>query len=359
MAVLPAATARALLAAFRALGLDANGIRAAAGISAEALEPFDGALPERTFEELWKEAFRRAPREELPTEVGLALPFGAFGALDYLAASAATVEAAFGDLAGHFRYAAEGFRLEVARTVEGGEVRLVPCGPVARGDRVREVSDEFTLAVFVGRFRSRAVSPPFRANAVRLTRPPPVHPTTHEALLRAPVLFGCAVAAIEVPLPAWTARLGTADPELQATLRQLADRIGLGAAASDLEASVRARLRALLPGGAPEAARVAGSLGLSERTLHRRLHAQGRTFREVLERFREAEAERLLSAGTLSLSEVALRLGFSDQTAWNRAFRRWKGMAPRAWLASRSARAAPPPSAPALRSPARPGRRRS
>ncbi len=362
--MLPAATARAILAAFRALGLDADAIRAAAGIDLEALEPLDGALLDEAFGRLWEQAFRRSPREELPTEVGLAVPFGAFGALDYLAASAATVEAAFGDLASHFRQAAAGFRLDVERTPDGGEVRLVPSGPVSPGDRAREVSDEFTLAVFVGRFRTRTLVPPFRAGAIRLTRPAPPRPTRHAALLGAPVTFGCAVAAIDVPLPVWTARLPGADPGLQATLRQLADRIGLGAAASDLEASIRARLRSILPGGGADAAAVARSLGLSERTLHRRLRAHGRSFRAVLEAFREAEAERLLSAGALSLAEVALKLGFSDQTAWNRAFRRWKGMAPRAWLASRTRPAASPHDAPARtalarRSPRRPSGRSS
>jgi len=356
--VLPAATARAILAAFRALGLDADAIRASAGIDPEAIEPLDGALPDDAFGRLWEQAFCRSPREELPAEVGLAVPFGAFGALDYLAASAATVEAAFGDLASHFRQAAAGFRLEVARTPDGGEVRLVPCGPTAPGDRAREVSDEFTLAVFVGRFRTRGVVPPFRAAAVRLTRPPPARPTRHEALFGAPVMFGCAVAAIDLHRPVWAARLPGADPGLQATLRQLADRIGLGAAASDLEASIRARLRSLLPAGVADAVAVGRSLGMSERTLHRRLQAQGRSFRGVLEAFREAEAERLLSAGALTLPEVALKLGFSDQTAWNRAFRRWKGMAPRAWLASRAPRAAPTPAAPARTAPARRSPRR-
>jgi AraC-like DNA-binding protein len=74
---------------------------------------------------------------------------------------------------------------------------------------------------------------------------------------------------------------------------------------------------------------------MSERTLHRRLREAGSTFRDVLDRFREAESERLLGAGRLALAEVALRVGFSDQSAWNRAFMRWKGMAPTEWVASR------------------------
>src|SRR5574342_54624 len=214
MSFLPAATARALLAGFRAVGLDADVLRQAAGLEPSALEPVDGLLP-------------------------------------------------------------------------------------AGRDRMAEVSDEFTLAVLVGRFRSRPLVPPFRAAQVRLTRPAPERPTRHARLFGAPVAFGCAASALDVPAEAWRARLETADPLLQETLRQLAERIGLGGAGSDLELAVRARLRTLLPDGRGEAEAVARSLGLSGRTLHRRLSAAGLTFRQVLETFREAEAERLLSSGTL------------------------------------------------------------
>ncbi len=354
MPFLPAATARALLAGFRALGLDADALREAAGVAPSALEPVDAVLPLEVFGRLWEAAWRSAPREELPTEVGLVVPFGAFGALDYLAASSPTVETAFGALAGHFRYVAAGFGLEVERRPEGGTVRLVPEHPPPARDRMAEVSDEFTLAVFVGRFRSRPLVPPFRAAQVRLTRPVPERPTRHASLLEAPVVFGCAAAALEVPAEVWRARLEGADPVLQETLRQLAERIGLGEAGSDLELAVRARLRTLLPDGRGEAEAVARSLGLSARTLHRRLSDAGRTFREVLDGFREAEAERLLSSASVPLGEVALRLGFADQTAWNRAFRRWKGTSPRRWLASRGGPAGGPRAAGGRRSRARP-----
>ena len=101
-----AATVRALLAGFRAAGLDGDALLAAAGIAPAALEPADATLPADRFPALWQAAFRQAPREELPTEVGLGIPFGAFGALDYLAGSSPTVEAAFHSLRGHFRQVA-------------------------------------------------------------------------------------------------------------------------------------------------------------------------------------------------------------------------------------------------------------
>jgi AraC-like DNA-binding protein len=234
-----------------------------------------------------------------------------------------------------------GIALEVERTAGGGEVRVVcsPQGPPP--GRPREVSDEFTIAVTIGRFRSRPTSRPFRVSEVRLTRPPPAHPTRHEALLGAKVVFGCAVGAMRIPAEAWEAKLPGADPMLQETLRALAERLELGASSSDLEQAVRARLRSLLPEGGGDAPEVARSLGMSVRTLHRRLRAAGRSFGEVVDLFRESEAERLLTARAATLAEVAYRLGFSDQSAFTRAFRRWKGAPPSAWLGTRRARGRP------------------
>lgn len=326
----PAASARAILAGFKALGLDADAIRRQAGIDPVALRRFDGALEDDRFVRLWQSAYRRAPRPELPTEVGLAIPYGGFGALDYLVGTSRDVESGFCALAMHIRQAASRFALEVSDGEDGGGVvRLVWPRPL----EVRDVSDEFTLAVCLGRFRSSRVGA-FRVGAVRLTRPAPERPTRHEALLGAKVAFGCSQTAVDLPAPTWRLPLRRADPTLQETLRQLAAHLELGAAESDLETAVRARLRSLLPDGAPSAAEVARALGMAERTLQRRLQSAGTRFSRVLDAFREAEAERLLLNGT-PLAHVAQFLGFSDQASWNRAFKRWKGQSPRQWVSAR------------------------
>jgi len=337
MQLLPAATARAVLAGFEAIGLDPGALCRAAGLGTAELAAPDGVLPGETFGRLWQEAFRRAPREELPTEAGLAIPFGAFGALDYLAGSSPTVEAAFHSLRSHFRQVAR-ILLEIGSDRTSADVRIVNPEPFPGQD----ISDEMTIAIFVGRFRGDAAAA-FRSSAVRLTRPPPRAPTRHAALLGAPVTFGCSAAGLEIPLAAWKAPMRRADPALQETLRQLASRLELGSEADDLELALRARLRTLLPEGQADAAAVARTMGLSERTLARRLQERGTTWRGVLDAFRRAEAERLLAAGQLPLSEVAYRLGFSDQTAWNRAFKRWTGMSPTEWRQARSGSAGPSP----------------
>jgi hypothetical protein len=209
--LLPAATARALLAAFRALGLDADAIRSGAAIAPESLEPVDGALPAAAFARLWEGAFRRAPREELPAEVGLAVPFGGFGALDYLAASSPDVRSAFHSLATHFRSVSAGFGMEVEEDGGGAEVRLV----WERPDAAREVGDDFTLAVLIGRFRATAA---FAAGQVRLTRrhpgpgePPPGHDPHRVPGHSRPHDLGADVVDPDVPGPPAGSREGVGE----------------------------------------------------------------------------------------------------------------------------------------------------
>ncbi len=72
-------------------------------------------------------------------------------------------------------------------------------------------------------------------------------------------------------------------------------------------------------------------LDMSERTLKRHLQAEGVCFRQLLERVRKDNAERLLNQGTMAISEIAERLGFSDASTFSQAFKRWTGKAPSYW----------------------------
>ena len=70
------------------------------------------------------------------------------------------------------------------------------------------------------------------------------------------------------------------------------------------------------------------SLG-SERTLHRRLAAEGTSFQRLLDDTRRELAQHYLGQRNLSLADIAYLLGFSDQSSFFRAARRWFGSSPR------------------------------
>ncbi|WP_244508650.1 helix-turn-helix transcriptional regulator [Litoreibacter albidus] len=88
------------------------------------------------------------------------------------------------------------------------------------------------------------------------------------------------------------------------------------------------RLTPTLSAGVPHAADLAKELGMSERTLYRRLAAEGLTFRDVLARAQSALAKELLRDSTASIAEIAFLTGFSEQSTFSRAFKRWVGEAP-------------------------------
>jgi AraC-like DNA-binding protein len=83
-----------------------------------------------------------------------------------------------------------------------------------------------------------------------------------------------------------------------------------------------------LPSGIPSIIQVAEYLGLSARTLNRRLADKGLTFRELVQNIQQDEARNLLRNPGLSMGEIAFQTGFSEQSAFNRAFKRWTGLSP-------------------------------
>ncbi len=92
--------------------------------------------------------------------------------------------------------------------------------------------------------------------------------------------------------------------------------------------SVRRVIAETLRGGDPSIECVATCLGLSTRTLQRRLREAGTTHKQLLDQLRHVLALRYADTEGLSFGEVAFLLGFSEPSAFHRAFKRWTGVAP-------------------------------
>lgn len=101
------------------------------------------------------------------------------------------------------------------------------------------------------------------------------------------------------------------------------------AAESDLRNKVREVLHNVLADGEPTIGPIAKALGMSARTLQRRLSENAETFQQVLDELRRDLALPYVKRGDLSLEEIAARLGYSQASAFFRAFRRWTGRTPR------------------------------
>jgi AraC-like DNA-binding protein len=333
--VLPAVTVTAALAGFEALGHSPAELLRRAGLRREQLaDPFAG-VPDAAFGRLWAAAFALQPDPNLPIQAGLATPFGAFGILDHLVGSAHTVGEAMQTLALFFRLVSTTITLEL-RHDAGDSLWLVKT-PSSLDDAI---SDAWTLALLVGRMRSVCAS--FTVEQLALTRPDDGQAGPVGMMLGTEVMLGAPRAGLRLRHGVWREQLHSADPVLYATLHTLAARTDIAAFAADpLQHALRDQLDAAIKADTLSVAQVAAQLGVSARTLQRRLAAEQISFQELLDAYRQERAMELLREGRLAIGEVAYALGYGEQSAFTRAFRRWTGLAPRAWLTGQSRRDSP------------------
>jgi AraC-like DNA-binding protein len=86
-----------------------------------------------------------------------------------------------------------------------------------------------------------------------------------------------------------------------------------------------------LAGGRPDIQTIASELGISDRTLQRRLTEEGTSFKHLLVKVRHEEAREYLADPSLDIKEVAFLIGYEDQNSFYRAFHIWEGATPLKW----------------------------
>ena len=97
---------------------------------------------------------------------------------------------------------------------------------------------------------------------------------------------------------------------------------------SSLSAKVRRRLRQCLSGDVPDFEELALELNMTSATLRRRLQEEGASYQSIKDQLRRDLAISYLSHSTRSVMDIALELGFSERSAFHRAFRKWTGASP-------------------------------
>ena len=184
-----------------------------------------------------------------------------------------------------------------------------------------------SLLTFGRHFTGRAIVP----IEVGLRQPAPSYRDRYAGVFGCPVAFGQPVNLIRFHAADADLPLQSANPLAGPWLESAAESVLNQLDSTGLGASVRAELGRLLQDGVPTLASVARALHLSERTLQRRLSAEGVSFTRVLEDMRSAVAQRQLNEGQPNVPELAYVLGFADTNSFYRAFRRWTGTTPEAF----------------------------
>jgi len=151
----------------------------------------------------------------------------------------------------------------------------------------------------------------------------------YAAGLGCPVRFAADQDAIIVPSDMLNLPNRLGDPAVAAFLiAHLDDQIEAMADGRSLAETLLHQLSTSLSNGVPTAVDVARDLGMSERTFYRRLSDEGMTFQGLLQQAQQSLAKDLLTRGECSIAEIAFLTGFSEQSTFSRAFKRWVGEPP-------------------------------
>ncbi len=319
-----AVASRALLETCRRMGLDADRLASRAGLTPEMLADPDARIPADLADGLWREALTASGDRWLALHAAEHVPFGAFRVLDFLAASGTRLGDGLSRVCAYFRLVDPRGLL----SVEEEEDRARLCFDTVAGGAPAEPAQQFTFALFLLRARAM-IDEPFRPLEVCFTFPSPSDPGELSRVFGVIPTFDCARAALVFPRRIFDLPPPSRNPGLFSVLdehaRALLERVPLDEA---LVTRVRLAIAAGLNGEAPTLARLARQLGLSPRSLQRKLESDGTSFVALLDEVRHERADLMLRSPDVAVSEVSWVLGFSEQSAFTRAFKRWTGRSP-------------------------------
>jgi AraC-like DNA-binding protein len=273
--------------------------------------------------------FRVTGDDTFALRLGLAEGLTALTPVGYLAQHSPDVRAAFVELRDHVHHFAGAIEVTEDDGVAFLEYRfLLPRIPGAG------LIVEAGMGIGVSILR-QLCGPAWNPIEVRLTRGLSQHPSEWQRCVQAPVRFGAENNLLIFSAQWLEHRIERANAEFRRLLHKRVAQLD-AEHGEDLSLQVCSVIRASLLAGDASARRVASRLGLSPRTLRRRLSGQQTSFAALVDSTRFEVACYLLEHSTASLTQIADLLGYAHCSALSRAFRRWAGLSSGEWRAQRS-----------------------
>lgn len=213
-------------------------------------------------------------------------------------------------------------------TKEGVFIHLHREGKRTLGLRL---SNEATVASMITMGREVATNP-IKLLSVFFKHSAPNIVSDHEKFFGCPVLFDTDRDALLIAEDSLQAPNKLADPGIaQFFDTHLTDEMSQLESTNSLDKQVKAHIARALVEGIPNISDIASELAMSGRTLQRKLAEQGQTYKSLVDDARRELAEQLLAQSQHSLANIAFLTGFSEQSSFNRAFKRWEGQTPRSY----------------------------
>lgn len=321
-----ASIVRSALNAAEREGLSRDGLLACAGLDTRALDDPDARVPQPAYLRVWREIEART------TNPFFGLHFAAsqveastFSVVGFAARSSATFGEALARVARYGRVLNDAEEITVVR-----EESVVVVGQNPRGAELPWPRHKAEGAIANYVLRGRAwTGASFRPLSVSFQHARPRDVSEHRRVFDCPLHFGEARNELRFDPSVLELAMRDPSPDLVAYLTHQADRRLASLGDATLLEEVGRAVREALPGGTPTISTVARRLGMSARSLQRRLAEEDTSFATVVDGIRRDLATEMLTERHVSIEEVAFLVGFADARGFRRAVERWTGRSPR------------------------------
>lgn len=307
------------------LGLPRARLLEAANVEEAQLADPDGRVPIDHYWDLWRFISNEVPDPDLGLKLGQGFEVLDAGIVGYSMLHSSTLRGALERLARYAKIFTQ--RADISIEPVSNQWRLTQHRPPLYRS-LRQVADSRMAAILsvCRQVTGCEVAP----TLVLLPYARPADVRAHRKFFQADLRFDEPTWSMRFRASDMVLPLGAADETLAGYLDEVAA-LRLDELPKDESFTERVRRVAWthLSEGQPTVARVASELAVSGRTLQRRLREEGHSYAEVVETLRKQKAEALLQDKKLAIYEVGYLLGYSDATAFYRAFRRWYGKSPR------------------------------
>ncbi len=309
-------------------GLSVDEILQRAEFPSTVFENPDLLLPYPVVTRFLEHAGRLGGGETLGARAGLETPLEALGLFGRRIVTATTLGDALTTAihAAQVYFSGETFWL----THVGNDVRLCHLFPTHLDDRHQQV-EQFSLCITL-RFLKSIVAPEWRP-LIHLKKGMPRAVADQPILRSSAIVFDQPAWAITFPRSLLRRQLPATKASAPRPTEM--DRWKASAPGEDLATTVAQVIGTAIAAGDADIGRVATWVGMSTRTLQRRLEDAGVSYAQMLAKARLAAAVQLLDDPMATLQDISLKVGYSHPAHFTRAFRRWMGCAPRTFRAER------------------------
>jgi len=317
-------TARMVLRACESLGVDTDALLASVGIDRATAEDPDGEVGFEQMRHFWQTAYQMSGDPHLALRAGQLVKVGDYKCLDYLTVHAGTIGQSMENFCRYMLLLNTWIAWEIVPNKDTVTLRMLPAAGI-----LPSATYEFVFTIYTNRVR-HLTEDSWAPELVRLPFSMPAEPQIHADFFKAPVQYEAPAGEFVISMACWNRVLPSSDENLLRVLdehaRLLLEKRPLP---DDFVGQVRREIVRDLHGGEVNRDNIASRLNMSPRTLQRRLDEHCLAFADLLDAVRADLAKNKLAGSDLSLAEVGFLLGFSDQSAFTRAFKRWTGKTPK------------------------------